>query len=154
MPIWLRHLRRLCAVDVHCMGAPRPGAFAYRPDPRLGSATRRCPPCPRTLVMNALTATVDHSHTWYTALAEHLARYSTTSACFDRIRLEPLRPWKQGNSAAATRYRHGSRQTAVLAASAVIAVGSAMRNDMLRVYPSLDRTWCTSSRNRIDTETW
>ena len=31
-------LRRLCAVDVHCMGAPRPGAFAYQPDPRLHGA--------------------------------------------------------------------------------------------------------------------
>ena len=31
-------LRRLCAVDVHCMGAPRLGAFAHQPDPRLHGA--------------------------------------------------------------------------------------------------------------------
>ena len=28
-------LRRLCEVDVHCMGAARPGAFAHQPDPAL-----------------------------------------------------------------------------------------------------------------------
>ena len=31
-------LRRLCEVDVHCMGAPRPGAFVYAPDPALAGA--------------------------------------------------------------------------------------------------------------------
>ena len=38
-------LRRLCEVDVHCMGAPRPGAFAHQPDPRSTAPTRRCPRC-------------------------------------------------------------------------------------------------------------
>src|ERR1700760_836469 len=28
-------LRKLCEVDVHCMGAPRAGAFTYQPDSQL-----------------------------------------------------------------------------------------------------------------------
>jgi hypothetical protein len=31
-------LSRLCAVDVHCMGVPRPGVTAHQPDPRLQDA--------------------------------------------------------------------------------------------------------------------
>ena len=32
------HLRHLCDVDVHCTGAPRPGAIAAQPDPALKGA--------------------------------------------------------------------------------------------------------------------
>ena len=31
-------LRNLCEVDVHCMGAPRDGAFVHQPDPALKGA--------------------------------------------------------------------------------------------------------------------
>ena len=31
-------LRRLCEVDVHCMGVPRETAFAHQPDPALADA--------------------------------------------------------------------------------------------------------------------
>ena len=31
-------LRRLCEVDVHCMGAPREGVFVHGPDPDLAGA--------------------------------------------------------------------------------------------------------------------
>jgi starch synthase len=57
-------LRRLCAVDVHCMGAPRPGAFAYQPDPRLQDANAALSTLSADLVMAnaASAATVVHSH--------------------------------------------------------------------------------------------
>lgn len=92
------YLRRLCAVDVHCMGAPRPGAFAYRPDPRLGSANAALSTLSADLVMAnaASAATVVHSHTWYTALAGHLAAilYDIPHVLTAHS-LEPLRPWKK-----------------------------------------------------------
>src|SRR5712671_3192412 len=68
-------LRRLCAVDVHCMGAPRPGAFAHQPDARLRNANAALSTLSADLVMAnaASAATVVHSHTWYTGMAGHLA---------------------------------------------------------------------------------
>src|ERR1700728_1195545 len=58
-------LRRLCAVDVHCMGESRPGAFAHQPDPRLGGANAALSTLSSDLVMAnaASAATVVHSHT-------------------------------------------------------------------------------------------
>lgn len=151
------YLRRLCAVDVHCMGAPRPGAFAYRPDPRLGSANAALSTLSADLVMAnaASAATVVHSHTWYTALAGHLAAilYDIPHVLTAHS-LEPLRPWKKEQLGGGYQVSTWVEQTAVLAANAVIAVSSAMRNDMLRVYPSLDPNLVHVIRNGIDTETW
>ncbi|MDT5138955.1 MAG: alpha-maltose-phosphate synthase, partial [Mycobacterium sp.] len=50
-------LRRLCAVDVHCMGAPRQGAVAHQPDPRLQTANAALSTLSSDLVMaNAVNA--------------------------------------------------------------------------------------------------
>src|SRR6185503_14563070 len=61
-------LRRLCEVDVHCMGAPRDTAIVAAPNPALSTLSA-------DLVMAnaAAGATVAHSHTWYTGMAGHLA---------------------------------------------------------------------------------
>ena len=68
-------LRHLCEVDVHCMGAPRQGAFVAAPDPALLGANPALSTLSADLTMvNAADgATVIHSHTWYTGLAGHLA---------------------------------------------------------------------------------
>src|SRR6476620_7508014 len=68
-------LRRLCEVDVHCMGAPRPGAFVHQPDPALKDANAALSTLSADLVMAdaAGEATVVHSHTWYTGMAGHVA---------------------------------------------------------------------------------
>src|SRR6185312_13768857 len=71
-------LRRLCAVDVHCMGAPRPGARGvqvHQPDARLQGANPAMTTLSADLMMAsaASAATVVHSHTWYTGMAGHLA---------------------------------------------------------------------------------
>ena len=68
-------LRNLCTVDVHCMGAPRDGAFVHQPDPALKGANPALATLSADLVMAnaAEAATVVHSHTWYTGLAGHLA---------------------------------------------------------------------------------
>src|ERR1700722_5425377 len=68
-------LRHLCEVDVHCMGAPRPGAFVAQPDPALDGANPALVTLSADLVMAnaAVAATVVHSHTWYAGLAGHLS---------------------------------------------------------------------------------
>ena len=68
-------LRRLCEVDVHCQGAPRPGALAYQPDMQLRGANPALSTLSTDLVMAnaAAEATVVHSHTWYAGMAGHLA---------------------------------------------------------------------------------
>src|SRR6476469_87280 len=68
-------LRRLCEVDVHCMGAPRQGAFVHQPDPALQGANATLSTLSADLVManGASEATVAHSHTWYTGMAGHIA---------------------------------------------------------------------------------
>jgi alpha-maltose-1-phosphate synthase len=150
-------LRRLCAVDVHCMGAPRPGAFAHQPDPRFHGANPALATLSSDLVMAnaAAAATVVHSHTWYTGLAGHLAAllYDIPHVLTAHS-LEPLRPWKAEQLGGGYRVSTWVEHTAVLAADAVIAVSNGMREDVLRVYPALDPSLVQVIRNGIDTDVW
>jgi starch synthase len=150
-------LRRLCAVDVHCMGAPRPGAFAYQPDPRIENANAALATLSADLVMAnaAAGATVVHSHTWYTGLAGHLAAmlYDIPHVLTAHS-LEPLRPWKAEQLGGGYRVSTWVEHNAVLASDAVIAVSSGMREDVLRVYPALDPNAVHVIRNGIDTDVW
>ncbi len=150
-------LRQLCAVDVHCMGAPRPGAFVHQPDPRLQHANAAMSTLSADLMMAnaASAATVVHSHTWYTGLAGHLAGllYDLPHVLTAHS-LEPLRPWKAEQLGGGYRVSTWVEHTAVLAAHAVIAVSSAMREDVLRVYPALDPSLVHVIRNGIDTDVW
>jgi starch synthase len=151
------HLRRLCAVDVHCMGAPRPGAFAHQPDPRFQGANPALSTLSSDLVMAnaASAATVVHSHTWYTGLAGHLAAllYDIPHVLTAHS-LEPLRPWKAEQLGGGYRVSTWVENTAVQAADAVIAVSNGTRKDMLRVYPALDPSLVHVIRNGIDTDVW
>jgi starch synthase len=150
-------LRRLCAVDVHCMGAPRPDAFAQQPDPRIHGANPALSTLSADLLMAnaASAATVVHSHTWYTGLAGHL-----TALLYDiphvltAHSLEPLRPWKAEQLGGGYRVSTWVERTAVLAADAVIAVSAAMREDILRVYPTLDPSLVHVIRNGVDAGVW
>ena len=151
------HLRRLCAVDVHCMGAPRPGAFAHQPDPRLAGANAALSTLSADLVMTnaASAATVVHSHTWYANLAGHLAAllYDVPHVMTAHS-LEPMRPWKAEQLGGGYRVSSWVEHTAVLAADAIIAVSCGMREDMLRVYPTLDPSLVHVIRNGVDTDVW
>lgn len=150
-------LRRLCTVDVHCMGAPRPGASAHEPDRRLRDANAALSTLSTDLVMAnaAAQATVVHSHTWYTGMAGHL-----TATLYDiphiltAHSLEPLRPWKAEQLGGGYRISSWVERTAVLAADAVIAVSSGMREDVLRVYPTLDPSQVHVVRNGVDSDVW
>jgi starch synthase len=150
-------LRRLCAVDVHCMGAPRQGAVAHQPDPRLHTANAALSTLSSDLVMaNAVNAaTVVHSHTWYTGLAGHLAKLlHGIPHVLTAHSLEPMRPWKAEQLGGGYQVSSWVENTAVLAADAVIAVSSGMRDDILRVYTTLDPNLVHVIRNGIDTEVW
>lgn len=150
-------LRRLCAVDVHCIGAPRPGALAHQPDPRIHGANAALSTLSADLVMAnaASAATVVHSHTWYTGLAGHLAAllYDIPHVLTAHS-LEPLRPWKAEQLGGGYRVSTWVEHTAVLAADAVIAVSSGMREDVLRVYPTLDPSLVHVIRSGVDSDVW
>ena len=150
-------LRNSCDVDVHCMGAPRPGAFVAQPDPALAGANPALTTLAADLVMvNAATAaTVVHSHTWYAGLAGHLAAmlYGVPHVLTAHS-LEPMRPWKAEQLGGGYRISSWVERTAVEAADAVIAVSSGMRDDVLATYPALDPERVHVVRNGIDTEKW
>jgi starch synthase len=150
-------LRKLCQVDVHCQGAPRPGAFAYQPDAQLRGANPALSTLSTDLVMAnaAAEATVVHSHTWYAGMAGQLASllYGIPHVLTAHS-LEPLRPWKAEQLGGGYRISSWVEQTAVNAADAVIAVSSGMREDVLRVYPTVDPNRVHVVRNGIDTDVW
>ncbi|QEN13133.1 glycogen synthase [Mycolicibacterium sp. ELW1] len=150
-------LRRLCEVDVHCMGAPRQGVFVHQPDPALKGANPALSTLSADLVMAnaAAEATVVHSHTWYTGMAGHLASllYDVPHVLTAHS-LEPLRPWKAEQLGGGYRVSLWVERTAVEAADGVIAVSSGMRDDVLSVYPALDPNRVHVVKNGIDTDVW
>src|ERR1700733_12245447 len=151
------HLRKLSQVDVPSMGAPRPGAFPYQPDPALRGANPALSTLSADLVMaNAASeATVVHSHTWYTGLAGHLAAllYGIPHVLTAHS-LEPLRPWKAERLGGGYRVSSWVERTAIEAADAVIAVSSGMRDDVLATYPALAPNRVHVVKNGIDTQVW
>ncbi|HEX2283434.1 MAG TPA: glycogen synthase [Mycobacterium sp.] len=150
-------LRHLCEVDVHCMGAPRPGAFVHESDPQLKGANPALSMLSADLNMvnGASQATVVHSHTWYTGLAGHLAAllYGIPHVLTAHS-LEPMRPWKAEQLGGGYRISSWVEKTAVEGADAVIAVSSGMRDDVLHTYPALDPNRVHVVRNGIDTDVW
>lgn len=150
-------LRRLCEVDVHCMGAPRDGAMVAQPDPALRGANPALSTLSADLNMvnTAAAATVVHSHTWYAGLAGHLSGllYDIPHVLTAHS-LEPLRPWKAEQLGGGYRVSSWVERTAIEAADAVIAVSAGMRDDVLHTYPALDPNRVHVVRNGIDTAVW
>ncbi|WP_457144550.1 glycogen synthase [Mycobacterium sp. URHB0021] len=150
-------LRHLCEVDVHCMGAPRAGAFVHQPDPALRGANPALSTLSADLNMvnGASEASVVHSHTWYTGMAGHLTSllYGIPHVLTAHS-LEPMRPWKAEQLGGGYRVSSWVEKTAVEGADAVIAVSAGMRDDVLRTYPALDPNRVHVVRNGIDTEVW
>lgn len=156
----IAQLKTMCDVDVHCMGAPRPGepdVYVAQADPALGGANAALTTLSADLVMvnAAAGATVAHSHTWYAGLAGHLASmlYGIPHVLTAHS-LEPMRPWKAEQLGGGYRVSSWVERTAVEAADAVIAVSSGMRDDVLATYPALDPSRVHVVRNGIDTEKW
>ena len=139
------------------MGAPRPGAFVHQPSPALKDANPALSTLSADLAMAnaAASATVVHSHTWYTGMAGHLAAllYGIPHVVTAHS-LEPMRPWKAEQLGGGYRVSSWVERTAMEAADAVIAVSSGMRDDVLRVYPALDPERVHVVKNGIDTDVW
>ncbi|WFR71857.1 glycogen synthase [Prescottella defluvii] len=151
------HLRRLCDVDVHCMGTPRDGAFVHSPDPELAGAN----PALSTLSVElrmahaADGADVAHSHTWYTGLAGHLAgALHDIPHIVTAHSLEPRRPWKAEQLGGGYRVSSWSERNAMEHADAVIAASAGMRADVLDTYPAIDPARVHVVHNGIDSEVW
>ncbi|KAA8967688.1 glycogen synthase [Mycobacterium sp.] len=150
-------LRKLCAVDVHCIGAPRPDAFAHQPDARLADANPTLSTISTNLLMAdaAGQADVVHTHTWYTGLAGRLsALLYGVPQVLTAHSLEPMRPWKAEQLGAGYQVSSWAEHIAITDADAVIAVSSSMREDVLRVYPGVDPSRVHVVRNGVDTEVW
>jgi len=154
-------LRRLCEVDVHCIGVPRPDAFAYQPDPALTGANPALATlsCDLRMAHAASSperpAAVVHSHTWYAGMAGHIASLlHDIPHVVTAHSLEPLRPWKAEQLGGGYQVSLWVERTAMTAAQAVIAVSSGMRCDVLTTYPQLDPGRVHVVRNGIDTDVW
>ena len=94
-----------------------------------------------------------HSHTWYANLGGHLAGLVHGIPHVATVHsLEPMRPWKAeqlGGGYALSLY---AERTGLEAADAIIAVSAAMRDDLLRCYPSITPARVTVIHNGIDTD--
>lgn len=148
------HLRPLCDIEVHCIGAPREGALAHSPAAELVDANPALATLSADLAMVASLGAVDlvHSHTWYAGMAGHLASLlSGVPHVLTAHSLEPRRPWKAEQLGGGYRVSSWVERTAVEHAAAVIAVSDGMRRDVLACYPALDPERVHVVRNGIDT---
>jgi starch synthase len=151
-----RELRKRIEVDVRCFGEDREGARAFRPWEAAapgGSALET------VSVDLAMAADLDgaqlvHSHTWYANLAGHLAKLlHGVPHVLSTHSLEPSRPWKTeqlgGGGYALSSW---CERTGIEGADAVIAVSSAMRDDVQRYYPAVAPERIDVIHNGIDPE--
>jgi starch synthase len=150
-------LRRLCDVNVHCMGVPRPDAIVHQPDPMLYAANSALQMMSAQLRMADAAVGVDvvHSHTWYTGLAGHLAAtlYGIPHVLTAHS-LEPRRPWKAEQLGGGYRLSSWSERNAMEYADAIIAVSAGMRLDVLDAYPAIDPGRVHVVHNGIDAQAW
>ncbi|GGY07295.1 glycogen synthase [Streptomyces djakartensis] len=150
-----RELRALVDLDVHCWGEGRAdGVRRHRPWSTLDGANDAL----RTFSVDlAMAATLEgrelvHSHTWYANLGGHLAKllYGIPHVMTAHS-LEPLRPWKAEQLGGGYELSSWAERTAIESADAVIAVSSAMREDILGCYPALAPERVHVVHNGIDT---
>ena len=153
-----RELERLVDLSVHCWGADRIGATAYRPWDALAG------PAPHMAALQAVSidllmaagtegADVVHSHTWYAQLGGHLAKLVHGVPHVTTVHsLEPLRPWKAeqlGGGYALSRF---CEQVALEGADSVIAVSEDSRRDILACYPRIEESRVQVVYNGIDAD--
>ncbi|MGW2208799.1 glycogen synthase [Streptomyces sp. NPDC001781] len=150
-----RELAGLVDLEVHCWGEGRGvGVVRHRPWPVLDGSNDALRTFSVDLSMAAALQGSDlvHSHTWYAALAGHVAKllhgipHVTTAHS-----LEPLRPWKAEQLGGGYALSSWAERTAIESADGVIAVSGAMRDDILACYPALDADRVHVVHNGIDT---
>jgi starch synthase len=144
---------------VRAFGAPRDeaGTFSYADlEPLAGTnAALRTFGVDLAIADACAGADLVHSHTWYANLAGHLASLlHGIPHVVTAHSLEPLRPWKAEQLGGGYALSGWAERTAYEAAAGVIAVSSAMRDDVLRAYPAVDPAKVHTVHNGIDTELW
>ncbi|GCD91421.1 glycogen synthase [Nocardioides sp. LS1] len=157
----VRALRRRSDLEtrVHAFGAPRDEALtsSYADHAELASANGALKTLGVDLSIADGCAGTDlvHSHTWYANFAGHLASllYGVPHV-ISAHSLEPMRPWKAEQLGGGYAVSSWVEKTSYLAASTVIAVSSAMRDDVLRSYPDIDPGKVQVVHNGIDTDDW
>jgi starch synthase len=157
----VRALRARSDVEarVHAFGAPRdePLTSSYADPAELSSANAALRTLGVDLAIADACAGTDlvHSHTWYANMAGHLASLlHGVPHVVSAHSLEPLRPWKAEQLGGGYAVSSWVEKTSYLAASAVIAVSAAMRDDVLRSYPDIDPLRVHVVHNGIDTADW
>ncbi|MBN2494623.1 MAG: glycogen synthase [Deltaproteobacteria bacterium] len=107
-----------------------------------------------SMVRDRIDSQIVHTHTWYGALAGHLARelYGVPWVATAHS-LEPLRPWKEEQLGRAYRLSSWVERIAMESADRVVAVSEAVRKDILEHFG------CAPDRisvihNGIDLNTW
>jgi starch synthase len=146
-------------VRVRCFGDDRqePATTAYGDLSELTGANAALTSLGVDLVMAQGCAGTDlvHSHTWYTALAGHLAGLlHGRPHVLTAHSLEPLRPWKAEQLGGGYAVSSWAERTAYEGAAAVIAVSAGMRHDVLRCYPFVDPARVHVVHNGIDAQRW
>src|SRR6476659_10042867 len=157
----VRALRRLPELEarVHAFGAPReePLTASYADHGELAhaNAALRTLGVDLSIADGCAGADLVHSHTWYANFAGHLASllYGVPHVVSAHS-LEPLRPWKAEQLGGGYAISSWVERTSYDAAAAVIAVSSAMREDVLRCYPAIDPDRVHVVHNGIDTDDW
>ncbi len=160
-----RELARLMEVTVHCWGAPRPAAgpgeprvVAHEPwaavdGPAPYLAALRAVSIDLTMAAGVGGASLVHSHTWYANLGGHLAKLVHGIPHVATVHsLEPLRPWKEEQLGGGYRLSSFCERTGLEGADAVIAVSTAMRDDIFAAYPAISPERVTVIGNGIDTD--
>ncbi|MGY1724790.1 glycogen synthase [Blastococcus sp. SYSU DS0533] len=144
-------------VDVHCFGGERPDATAHAVPATLAGANGALQAVGVDVGIAAALTDVDlvHSHTWYANTAGLLASLvHGVPHVVTAHSLEPRRPWKAEQLGGGYRLSSWAERTAYLAADAVVAVSSGMREDVLAVYPELDPARVHVVRNGVDAQAY
>ncbi len=157
----VRALRALPEVEarVHAFGAPRDEplttSYADLAEPADANGALRTLGVDLAIADGCGGADLVHSHTWYANMAGHLASLlHGIPHVVSAHSLEPLRPWKAEQLGGGYAVSSWVEKTSYEAAAAVIAVSSAMRDDVLRSYPDVDPGKVHTVHNGIDTHDW
>jgi starch synthase len=153
-----RELAELVDLGVYCFGKPRDEELVvgtYEPWDALpatgaGSVLRVMTQDLR-MAADLGGAQLAHSHTWYANFAGYLAKelYQIPHVATAHS-LEPLRPWKAEQLGPGYRLSSWIERTAYHDADAIIAVSSAMRDDILACYPGVHPDRVAVVYNGID----
>ena len=158
-------LKAHAEVDVHAFDGPRVAAdmpdgvtvhgYDYPEGLSGANAALRTLGVDLEIAHGVAGADLVHSHTWYANMAGHIsAMLYGIPHVISAHSLEPLRPWKREQLGGGYDVSSWVEKTAYEAASGIVAVSHAMRDDILRCYPAVDPDRVRVIHNGIDLSKW